>query len=103
VDAGQVRGGQQARFVEHALHGARGPLAGGTAGTVGYRDEIRPQRLQPRHGLPQPGLHLVALGWKELERDSDLVADVGAAREAELVHQANSPLVWTSWDGSAIS
>ena len=50
------------------LDGRVGALARRTAGAVGDRHEVRPQRREPLDGLPERALHLVGLRREELER-----------------------------------
>ncbi len=100
-DAGQMRRRRQRRLVQDALDGGMGALAGGAAGAIGHRDEIRAQRRKPRHRLPQRLLHLLRLGRKEFERDADaaLAAGVGDAAGARVCRRSSRHLArWREHD-----
>src|SRR3546814_15483324 len=51
-DAGQVRGGRQARLVNETSHGRMRALAGRAAGAVSHRHEARVQPRKPGDGIP---------------------------------------------------
>ena len=69
ADAGEMRGRVDPGLGLHPADHPERALARRAAGAVGHRDEARMQWRQLVDRLPEPLLHDVSLGRKELERD----------------------------------
>jgi hypothetical protein len=97
ADAGQMRGRQQAGFVEDAGDGGMGALAGRSAGAIGHRDEIGRQRRETLDGVPQAALHLLGLGREELKGDRGRLQRTVSVRRGgrNLGHDTTNSTLWS--------
>ena len=72
TDAGQMRRRLQSSLAPYLPDHAQRAFARRASGTIGHRHEARMQRGEPVQALPEPFLHGVGLGRKELEGELQL-------------------------------